>query len=87
MTNCGQVRSAIVTGVATFTPSFFAGMDAAVTMLRRSDGSPDTTEGISRMSCFPTRTIFTATHETKAEFTSIWKMMRDTFKSRYRSRT
>ena len=59
-----------------FTQRFFAGMDAAVTMLRRSDGSPDTTEGTSRMSGPPSRRIFTAVQLTKAEFTSIWKMTR-----------
>ena len=79
-TRSGQVRSAIVTGVATLTPSFFAGMDAAVTMLRRSDGSPDTTAGTSRRSCPPSATSFTADQLRKAEFTSIWKMTRDTSK-------
>ena len=76
-TRSGTVRSAIDTGVATLTPSFFAGMDAAVTMLRRSFGSPDTTEGMSRRSWPPSMTSFTADQERKAEFTSIWKMTRD----------
>ena len=76
MTSDGQVRRAIETGVAVLIPSFFAGMDAAVMMLRRSFGSPETTEGTSRMSGRPSRTIFTADQLRKAELTSIWKMMR-----------
>ena len=76
ITSDGQVRSAIDTGCAVLMPNFFAGMDAAVMMLLRSDGSPDTTEGTSRMSGFPSRTIFTADQLRNAEFTSIWKMMR-----------
>ena len=47
-------------------------------MLRRSEGSPDTTDITSRISGFPSRTIFTADQLRKAEFTSIWKMMRGT---------
>ena len=77
MTSCGHSRSAIVTGMADLMPSFFAGIDAAEMMLRRSLGSPDTTEGMSRMSCPPSMTIFTADQLRKAEFTSIWKMTRD----------
>ena len=76
MTSDGQVRSAIETGWAVFIPSFLAGIDAAVMILRRSFGSPDTTEGTRRISGFPSRTIFTAVQLRKAEFTSIWKMMR-----------
>ena len=71
ITSEGQVRRAIDTGCAVLMPSFLAGMDAAVMMLRRSDGSPDTTEGTSRMSGFPSPSIFTAVQERKAEFTSI----------------
>jgi hypothetical protein len=57
-------------------PSFFAGMDAAVMMLLRSEGSPDTTEGTIRMSLLPSLTIFTAVQLRNAEFTSIWKIIR-----------
>ena len=63
-------------------PSFLAGIDAAAMMLRRSLGSPDTTDGTSRMSCPPSMTIFTAVQLRKAEFTSIWKMTRDTVEYR-----
>ena len=70
-TRVGQVRSAIETGCAVFMPSFLAGMDAAVMMLRRSLGSPDTTDGTSRMSGFPSITSFTALQLRNAEFTSI----------------
>ena len=76
MTSCGHFRSAIVTGMAARMPSFFAGIDAAAMILRRSPGSPETTDGTSRMSCPPSRTIFTAVQLRKAEFTSIWKMTR-----------
>ena len=76
ITSEGQVRRAIETGCAVLMPSFLAGIDAAVMMLRRSDGSPDTTDGTSRMSGSPACTIFTADQLRKAEFTSIWKMMR-----------
>ena len=76
ITSDGQVRSAMDTGWAVLIPSFLAGMDAAVMMLRRSFGSPDTTEGTSRISPPPSRTILTAVQDRKAEFTSIWKMMR-----------
>ena len=41
------------TGWAVLMPSRLAGMEAAVMMLRRSDGSPETTEGTSRMSGRP----------------------------------
>ena len=78
MTSCGHFRSAIVTGIAARMPSFLAGNDAAAMMLRRSPGSPDTTDGTSRMSCPPSMTIFTAVQLRKAEFTSIWKMTRGT---------
>ena len=77
MTSCGHFRSAIVTGIAARMPSFFAGIDAAAMMLRRSLGSPDTTDGTCRMSCPPSCTSFTAVQLRKAEFTSIWKMTRD----------
>ena len=76
ITSCGHFRSAIVTGMAARMPSFFAGIDAAAMMLRRSPGSPETTDGTSRMSWPPSRTIFTAVQLRKAEFTSIWKMTR-----------
>ena len=78
MTSVGQVRSAIDTGCAVLMPNFLAGIDAAVMMLRRSDGSPDTTDGTSRRSSPPSRTRLTADHDRKAELTSIWKMMRST---------
>ena len=44
-------------------PSFFAGMEAAEIMLRRSVGSPETTEGTSRISGFPASTSFAADQE------------------------
>lgn len=50
---------------------FALGIDAAVIMLRRSFGSPDTTDGTRRMSGLPSCTIFTAVQLRKAEFTSI----------------
>ena len=46
----GHLRIAMERGSALSIPSFFAGMDLAVTMLRLSSGSPDTTEGSRRMS-------------------------------------
>lgn len=70
----GQVRRAIVTGWAVLMPSFFAGMDAAVMMLLRSEGSPATTEGTRRMSPCPSSSSFTADQLRKAEFTSIWNI-------------
>lgn len=72
----GHILMAMLIGIAVFIPSFFAGMDAAVTMLLRSDGSPDTTEGISLISGPPSDIILTAVQLRKAEFTSIWKITR-----------
>ena len=77
MSSCGQVRSAIDTGWAVLIPSFLAGMEAAVMMLLRSFGSPESTDGTSRISGFPSRMSFTAVQLRKAEFTSIWKITRD----------
>ena len=79
MTSCGQMRSAIDTGIAALIPIFLAGMDAAEMMLRRSLGSPETTDGTRRMSGFPSSTSLVADQLRKAEFTSIWKMMRGIF--------
>jgi hypothetical protein len=53
-------------------------MEAAVTMLRRSEGSPDTTDGTVRKSGDPSRSILTAVQLRKAELTSMWKMVRRT---------
>ena len=78
MMSPGHLRMAIDTGSAVLMPSFFAGMDAAVMMLRRSLGSPETTDGTSLMSGFPSRTSFTALQERNAELTSIWKIIRGT---------
>ena len=66
-----NAAGAIVTGMAALMPSFFAGMDAAEMMLRRSVGSPETTEGTSRMSGFPSSTILAADQLRKAELTSM----------------
>ena len=71
MTSVGQMRSAIETGMAALIPSFFAGMDAAEMMLRRSEGSPDTTEGTRRMSGLPSCISCTERQDKKAEFTSM----------------
>ena len=76
ITRSGKVRSAIETGCAVLMPSFLAGMEAAVMMLRRSEGSPDTTEGTSRMSGWPSLIIFTAVQLRNAELTSIWNIVR-----------
>ena len=57
-------------------PSFFAGIEAAVTMLLLSDGSPDTTAGTSLMSDPPSDRILTAIQLRNAEFTSIWNITR-----------
>ena len=76
ITRPGQVRRAIEMGWAVLMPSFLAGIDAAVTMLRRSDGSPETTEGTRRMSSPPSRTCLTALQDRNAELTSMWKMTR-----------
>ena len=70
----GHMRMAIVTGWAVLIPNFLAGMDAAVTMLLRSEGSPATTEGTSLMSSYPWAMSFTAVQLRNAEFTSMWKM-------------
>ncbi len=78
ITSEGQLRRAIETGCAVLMPSFLAGMEAAVMMLRRSLGSPDTTEGTRRMSACPSCSSLTADQLRKAEFTSIWKMTRRT---------
>ena len=58
-------------GWAVLIPSFFAGIEAAVIMLRRSVGSPDTTDGTSLMSDPPSDKSFTALQLRNAEFTSI----------------
>lgn len=71
ITSDGQVRSAMDTGWAVLMPSFLAGIEAAVIMLRLSEGSPDTTDGTSRMSGLPSMQSFTALQLRKAEFTSI----------------
>jgi hypothetical protein len=52
-------------------PIFFAGMEAADMMLRRSEGSPETTDGTSLMSGLPSSTSFVADQLRKAELTSI----------------
>ena len=70
----GHMRMAIVTGWAVLIPSFLAGIEAAVTMLLRSEGSPATTEGTSLMSSYPWAMSFTAVQLRNAEFTSMWKM-------------
>ena len=70
MTSCGYVRSAIDTGCAVLMPSFLAGMDAAVMMLLRSEGSPEITEGTSLMSGWPSFTSLTALQLRNAELTS-----------------
>ena len=57
-------------------PSFFAGIEAAVTMLLLSDGSPDTTAGTSLMSDPPSDRILTAIQLRNAEFTSMWNITR-----------
>ena len=67
---------AIESGWAVLIPSFFAGMEAAVIILLRSFGSPDTTDGTSRMSGCPSPIILTAVQLRKAELTSIWNMTR-----------
>ena len=72
----GYNRSAILTGMAVLMPSFFAGIEAAVTMLLLSDGSPDTTAGTSLMSDPPSDRILTAIQLRKAEFTSMWNITR-----------
>ena len=61
-------------GSAVLTPSLLAGMEAAVTMLRLSDGSPDTTDGTSLMSGCPSAISFTAAQLRKAELASMWNM-------------
>lgn len=71
MTRFGHFRRAIDTGSGTRMPNFLAGMEAAVTMLRRSFGSPDTTDGTSRMSGLPSLTSLAPSQLTKALFTSI----------------
>ena len=71
ITKEGHVRSAIDTGCAVLMPSFLAGMDAAVMMLLRSEGSPDTTDGTRRMSGWPSFTSLTALQLRNAELTSI----------------
>ncbi len=76
MTRWGHFRSAIETGSAVFIPNFLQGIDFAATMLRRSDGSPETTDGTSRISLPPSARIFTADQDTNALFTSIWKITR-----------
>ena len=63
---------AMETGSAVFMPYFLQGMDFAATMLLRSDGSPDTTDGTRRISRPPSDRIFTADQDTNALFTSMW---------------
>ena len=49
--------------MGTLMPSFFAGIEAAVIMLRRSFGSPDTTDGTNLISGFPCIQSLTALQE------------------------
>ena len=74
LTMPGHFRMAMLTGSAVLIPSFFAGMDAAVTMLLLSLGSPDTTEGTNLMSGRTLCMSCTAVQLRNAEFTSIWNM-------------
>ena len=71
ITSDGHIRSAIETGIGALIPNFFAGMEAAVMMLRLSFGSPETTDGTSLMSGFPCIQSLTALQERNAELTSI----------------
>ena len=61
----------MLTGIAVLIPNFFAGMEAAVTMLLLSDGSPETTAGTSLISDPPSARILIAIQLRNAEFTSI----------------
>ena len=77
MTRSGHFSRALATVSAVRIPSFFAGIDAAVTIPWRVFRSPPTIEGMVRKSTPPgsSRRSFTADHDKNAEFTSTWKIV------------
>ena len=77
MTRSGHFSRALATVSAVRIPSFFAGIDAAVTIPWRVFRSPPTIEGMVRKSPPPgsSRRSFTADHDKNAEFTSTWKIV------------
>ena len=68
---CSLGTDALGFGAFRFHRRIVPAIGVLVQLLRRSLGSPDTTDGTRQMSGLPSRIIFTAVQERKAEFTSI----------------